>query len=91
MFTSSIGQLSPGAYLLRVNLFPALCEIVKTSAPSSNSGTEPPNPDSDEGELTFDAVVLLSLLAGFHRTDAPRLNGYLRAVGEVEDRECTYV
>ncbi|KAL5536021.1 hypothetical protein ACEPAF_4115 [Sanghuangporus sanghuang] len=72
VFASSVGQLSPGAYLLRRNLFPALTGIAKT-------------PETQE--YTFEAVVLLSILAGFHRTDSPRLNGYLREIEKTEDRE----
>ncbi|KAL5533692.1 hypothetical protein ACEPAG_152 [Sanghuangporus baumii] len=72
IFASSVGQLSPGAYLLGRNLFPALTGIAKT-------------PETQE--YTFEAVVLLSILAGFHRTDSPRLNGYLREVEKTEDRE----
>ncbi|KAL5494715.1 hypothetical protein ACEPAI_176 [Sanghuangporus weigelae] len=72
VFASSVGQLSPGAYLLRRNLFPALTGIAKT-------------PETEE--YTFEAAVLLSILAGFHRTDSPRLNGYLREIEKTEDRE----
>ncbi|KAL5519495.1 hypothetical protein ACEPAH_1178 [Sanghuangporus vaninii] len=72
VFASSVGQLSPGAYLLRRNLFPALSGFAKT-------------PETQE--YTFEAVVLLSILAGFHRTDSPRLNGYLREIEKTEDRE----
>lgn len=38
-------------------------------------------------QLTFEASLFLSLLANFHRSDAAKLNPYLQAIKETEDRD----
>lgn len=36
--------------------------------------------------FTFEASLLLSVIANFHHTDAAKLNPYLRSIKETEDR-----
>ena len=38
-------------------------------------------------QFAFEASLFLSLLASFHRSDAAKLNPYLQAIKETEDRE----
>jgi hypothetical protein len=70
VYVSSINQLSPGAYLLRRDLFPALVNLVKS-------------PDTER--YTFEATLLLSFLANFHRSDAAKLNPYLQHIRDTGD------
>ncbi|KAI5116918.1 hypothetical protein M0805_003991 [Coniferiporia weirii] len=72
VFACSINQLSPGAYLLRGNLFSAIAKIIKS-------------PETES--FTFEAALFLSIIANFHRSDAAKLNPYLRAIKDAEDRE----
>ncbi|KAI9570258.1 hypothetical protein HD554DRAFT_2188759 [Boletus coccyginus] len=72
VYTSSINQMSPGAYLLRKDLFPALVNLVKS-------------PETER--YTFEATLLLSFLANFHRSDAARLNPYLQHIQDTSDTE----
>ncbi|KAJ6519996.1 hypothetical protein C8R45DRAFT_953526 [Mycena sanguinolenta] len=53
IFMCGVGQLSPGAYFLRRNLFPAIVSFIK----------------APETEIyTFEAILLISLLANFHKS-----------------------
>ncbi|KAG6380882.1 hypothetical protein JVT61DRAFT_5273 [Boletus reticuloceps] len=70
VYTSSVNQLSPGAYLLRRDLFPALVKLVKS-------------PETER--YTFEATLLLSFLANFHRSDAAKLNPYLQHIRDTGD------
>ncbi|KAG2022949.1 hypothetical protein CC2G_000661 [Coprinopsis cinerea AmutBmut pab1-1] len=70
VFVCSISQLSPGAYFLRRNMFPAIVNFIKTPA------TEP---------YTLQAIVFLAILANYHKSDAARLNPYLKRIKECED------
>ncbi|KLO13756.1 hypothetical protein SCHPADRAFT_873602 [Schizopora paradoxa] len=72
VFACSINQLSPGAYLLRKNFFPALLKMIK---------------DPETQAFGFEAALLLAIISNFHRTDAAKLNPCLQSVKEVEDRE----
>ncbi|OCH94681.1 hypothetical protein OBBRIDRAFT_788932 [Obba rivulosa] len=65
-----ISQLSPGAYFLRRDLFPCIVAIITC-------------PETER--YTFEAVLLLSLLANFHKSDAGRLNPYLKRIRETTD------
>ncbi|EJF66865.1 hypothetical protein DICSQDRAFT_47463 [Dichomitus squalens LYAD-421 SS1] len=70
IFVCGISQLSPGAYFLRHDLFPCIVKTIKS-------------PDTEQ--FTFEAVLLLALLANFHKSDAAKLNPYLRRIRETED------
>ncbi|KAI0756821.1 hypothetical protein C8Q80DRAFT_1091494 [Daedaleopsis nitida] len=70
IFVCGISQLSPGAYFLQHDLFP--CIVTTVTSP-------------DTEQFTFEAVLLLALLANFHKSDAAKLNPYLRRIRETED------
>ena len=87
-----INQLSPGAYLLRGDhLFPAILSVSVHHLCSSYS------PSSlqifqiirgrDTGRFTFEALLLLTLLSNFHKSDAAKLNPFLSHIGEITDVE----
>ncbi|KAI0001680.1 hypothetical protein BJV77DRAFT_969154 [Russula vinacea] len=68
-----INQLSTGAYLLRGDLFSAIISV-------DNQGRE-------TGRFTFEALLLLTILSNFHKSDAAKLNPFLRHIGEITDVE----
>lgn len=72
VFTCSISQLSPGAYFLRRDLFPCIAKVIAS-------------PDTQR--FTFEASLLLSILANFHKSDAARLNPYLQRIRDTQDTE----
>lgn len=72
VFTCSISQLSPGAYFLRRDLFPCIAKVI----------TSP-----DTQRFTFEALLLLSVLANFHKSDAAKLNPYLQRIRDTQDTE----
>ncbi|THV07535.1 hypothetical protein K435DRAFT_741871 [Dendrothele bispora CBS 962.96] len=71
-FMCGVGQLSPGAYFLRKDLFPSLVSFIKS-------------PETEQ--YTFEAALLLAILANFHKSDAAKLNPYLHRIHESQDRE----
>jgi hypothetical protein len=84
-----INQLSPGAYLLRGDLFPSITSVgvlllfvlVELIAGIQIiTGRE-------TGRFTFEALLLLTLLSNFHKSDAAKLNPFLRHIGEITDVE----
>jgi hypothetical protein len=102
-FACGINQLSPGAYLLRQDLFPVIANVRRSCTVLSHflhrclrihrliptylsSITQIIKSQSTQA-FTFEASLLLSVLANFHRSDAAKLNPYLNALQEVEDRE----
>ncbi|OBZ78701.1 putative glycine dehydrogenase (decarboxylating), mitochondrial [Grifola frondosa] len=72
IFVCGISQLSPGAYFLRRDLFPSIVSLVTS-------------PETEQ--FTFEAVLLLALLANFHKSDAAKLNPYLRCIREAMDEQ----
>ncbi|KAG9222529.1 hypothetical protein CCMSSC00406_0002864 [Pleurotus cornucopiae] len=72
IYMCGIGQLSPGAYFLRRNLFPSIATFIKT-------------PDTEQ--FTFEASLLLALLANYHKSDAAKLNPYLQRIRQVDDKD----
>ncbi|KAF9814518.1 hypothetical protein IEO21_05069 [Rhodonia placenta] len=70
ILVAGISQLSPGAYFLRRDLFPCIVTII------TSLETE---------QFTFEAALLLALLANFHKSDAAKLNPYLRRIRETQD------
>ncbi|KAK7058391.1 hypothetical protein VNI00_002025 [Paramarasmius palmivorus] len=72
VFMCGVGQLSPGAYFLRTDLFPSLVTFIK-------------NPSTSQ--YTFEAILLLAILANFHKSDAGKLNPYLQKIKECSDAE----
>ncbi|KZP25398.1 hypothetical protein FIBSPDRAFT_1041539 [Athelia psychrophila] len=73
VFMCSIGQLSPGAYFLRQDLFPSISTFIKSR---------------DTGIYTFEALLFLGILANFHKSEAARLNPYLLRIKSFDDEEC---
>ncbi|QRV83599.1 hypothetical protein RhiJN_11615 [Ceratobasidium sp. AG-Ba] len=65
-----LGQLSPGAYFLAQDMFPAIVSLIRS--PST-------------ARYSFEALLLLSLLANYHRVDAASLNPYLKHIKEAHD------
>ena len=41
----------------------------------------------ETGRFTFEALLLLALLSSFHKSDAAKLNPFLRHIGEIADVE----
>ena len=89
VFMCGINQLSPGAYLLRGDLFPTiisvsvyrpfvLVELIADIFVQIIRGRE-------TGRFTFEALLLLTLLSNFHKSDAAKLNPFLRHIGEIRD------
>ena len=90
---AGLAQLSPGAYFFRTDLFPAivdvrlvpLLDVIRRSDnlfPSSQIilGT-------DTRKHTFEAVLLLVLLANFHKSDAAHQNLYLAHIKRTQSRD----
>ncbi|KAI0375187.1 hypothetical protein BV20DRAFT_934181 [Pilatotrama ljubarskyi] len=71
-FVCGISQLSPGAYFLRHDLFP--CIVTTITSPETE-------------QFTFEAALLLALLANFHKSDAAKLNPYLRCIRETTNED----
>ncbi|TFY75669.1 hypothetical protein EWM64_g8341 [Hericium alpestre] len=72
IFMCGINQLSPGAYFLQRDLFPAVISIIKS-------------PDTER--FTFEALLFLALLGNFHKSDAAKLNPYLQRIAETTDKD----
>ncbi|KAH9942957.1 hypothetical protein B0H21DRAFT_779789 [Amylocystis lapponica] len=72
IFVCGISQLSPGAYFLRRDLFP--CIVTTITSPETE-------------QFTFEAALLLSALANFHKSDAAKLNPYLRCIRETTNKD----
>ncbi|KAI0052510.1 hypothetical protein FA95DRAFT_1675192 [Auriscalpium vulgare] len=70
IFMCGINQLSPGAYFLRRDMFPAIVSFTK---------------GPETGRFAFEALLLLGLLANFHKSDAAKLNPYLQRISETTD------
>ena len=89
VFACSINQLSPGAFLLRRDLFPAIVTVGLNRPPPvlSLMYSQKIIKSPETQTFTFEASLLLSIVANFHRTDAAKLNPYLRSMKETEDRE----
>ncbi|PPQ99554.1 hypothetical protein CVT24_005342 [Panaeolus cyanescens] len=71
-FVCGVSQLSPGAYFLRRDFFPAIIEIVR---------------DPLTEQFTFEAVSFITVLANYHKSDAAKLNPYLKQIAEAVDGE----
>jgi hypothetical protein len=71
-FVCGAGQSSPVAYFLRVDLFPALALFIRSQATT---------------QFSFEATVLLSALANFHKSDAAKLNPYMVSISTTKDTE----
>ena len=89
VFMCRINQLSPSAYLLHRDLFPTIISVsvyrpfvhVKLIADifiQIIKGWE-------TGRFTFEALLLLTLLSNFHKSDVAKLNPFLRHIGEIRD------
>ncbi|KAL1757320.1 hypothetical protein FB107DRAFT_209616 [Schizophyllum commune] len=71
-FMCGISQLSPGAYLLRIDLFPSITTIITS-------------PETEQ--FTFEAALLLAILANYHKSDAATLNPYNQSLKNTKDRK----
>ncbi|KAF9056114.1 hypothetical protein BJ165DRAFT_477877 [Panaeolus papilionaceus] len=71
-FVCGVAQLSPGAYFLRRDFFPSIIEIVR---------------DPLTEQYTFEAVAFITVLANYHKSDAAKLNPYLKQIAGVIDGE----
>ncbi|KAF4623526.1 hypothetical protein D9613_002229 [Agrocybe pediades] len=69
-YMCGVAQLSTGAYFLRRDFFPSIVSVVKT-------------PDTEQ--YTFEAVLFLAILANYHKSDAAKLNPYLKKIRETTD------
>ncbi|KAJ7361563.1 hypothetical protein DFH08DRAFT_844550 [Mycena albidolilacea] len=69
IFMCGVGQLSPGAYFLRRDLFPSIVAFIKA-------------PETEV--FTFEAILLLSLLANFHKS---KQNPYIQRIQETDDKD----
>ncbi|KAF9786843.1 hypothetical protein BJ322DRAFT_1052283 [Thelephora terrestris] len=72
VLVSGLAQLSPGAYFLRTDLFPAIVDVIL--------GT-------DTQKYTFEAITLLALLANFHKSDAAHQNPYIAQIKQTQSCE----
>ncbi|KAF9041727.1 hypothetical protein BDZ89DRAFT_1207601 [Hymenopellis radicata] len=72
IFLCGIAQLSPAAYFLRRDLFSSIASFIKS-------------PDTEQ--YTFEAVLLLAILADFHKSDAAKLNPYLSRIKDSDDKD----
>ncbi|TFK56653.1 DUF1741-domain-containing protein [Heliocybe sulcata] len=70
IFMCRIAQLSPGAYFLRRDLWPSICDFLK---------------HQDTRQFSFEAALLICLLANFHRSDSAKLNPYVHRIRETVD------
>jgi hypothetical protein len=84
----SIGQLSPGAYFLRRDFFPSIVSvrlfdelcihlIINTFMKLVKS------PETEQ--FAFDTVLFLAILANYHKSDAAKLNPYLKRIRNSSD------
>ncbi|TFK30905.1 hypothetical protein FA15DRAFT_37443 [Coprinopsis marcescibilis] len=70
VFACSISQLSPGAFFLQRNLYPAIANFIRSP---------------DTGSFTLHGTLFLAILANYHKSDAAKLNPYLKRIKECED------
>ncbi|KAG8708439.1 hypothetical protein FRC08_018888 [Ceratobasidium sp. 394] len=68
--TCGLRQLSPGAYFLAQDMFPAIVSLIWSPTTARYS---------------FEALLLLAVLANYHRVDAASLNPYLKHIRETRD------
>lgn len=87
-----VAQLSPGAYFLRRDLFSSITNVrVNIRIVNSNSPLIMIpvqfilSPDTEQ--YTFEAILLLAVLANFHKSDAAKLNPYLLKMKRTQDKE----
>ncbi|KAJ7597517.1 hypothetical protein C8J56DRAFT_321871 [Mycena floridula] len=71
IFMCGVAQMSPGAYFLRRDLFPSIAAFIKS-------------PDTER--YTFEAILLLGVLANFHKSDAAKMNPYLQRMKDTTDK-----
>ena len=90
---TGLAQLSPGAYFLRTDLFPAIVDvrpipllgvICRSDSPFHSSQTIL---GPDTRKHTFEAMLLLALLANFHKSDAAHQNPYLAQIKQTQSRD----
>ena len=86
VLVSGLGQLSPGAYFLRTDLFPVIVDVRRSLLSDVIDCSDSPFPSSqiilavDTERYTFEAIILLALLANFHKSDAAHQNPYVAQI-----------
>jgi hypothetical protein len=88
-----LAQLSPGAYFLRTDLFPAIVDVRRVPLRDVISRSNMLFPSSqiilgpETQKYTFEAILLLALLANFHKSDAAHQNPYLAQIKQTHSRD----
>lgn len=80
VYACGIGQLSPGAYLLRRDLFPAIVMVRDHKSLRTHVDSSQLVKDPETTQYTFEAALLLSILANYHKLEAANLNPYLKRI-----------
>ncbi|KAJ3516078.1 hypothetical protein NLJ89_g1346 [Agrocybe chaxingu] len=70
MYMCRSSQLSTGAYFLRRDFFSSVASLA--TAPETE-------------EYTFEGILFLAILANYHKSDAAKLNPYLKRIRETTD------
>ena len=89
IYMCSIGQLSPGAYFLRQDLFGPIATVGSqdiTRNINSNGVLQFIKSPKTE-RFTFEAIILLGVLANYHKSEAAKLNPYLLHMKGTDDEE----
>lgn len=88
-FVCAVNELSPGAYLLRQDLYPALSKVrllcLRNHCVLSKSRPQIILSNSAISPMSADASIILSLLSNYHKTDAANLNPYLSRISHEKD------
>ena len=92
ILVSGLGQLSPGAYFLRADLFPAIVDVrgLLYDVIDQPDGPFPSRQiilGTNTQRYTFEAMTLLALLANFHKSDAAHQNPYIAQIKQTASRD----
>jgi hypothetical protein len=93
VLVTGLAQLSPGAYFLRTDLFPAIVDVRSVPLLDVIRRSDDPFYSSqvilgtDTRKHTFEAMLLLALLANFHKSDAPHQNPYIAQIRQTQSRD----
>ncbi|KAH7107043.1 hypothetical protein BKA62DRAFT_685856 [Auriculariales sp. MPI-PUGE-AT-0066] len=71
LFMCGVNQMSPGAYILRCTDLLTICLALLRR--------------SESASFSVECVLLLALLANYHKSDASALNAFLKGVKEAKD------
>ena len=89
---AGLAQLSPGAYFLRMDLFPAIVDVRHVHPRDIASRPDAPFLQQiilgiETQRYTFEAILLLALLANFHKSDAAHQNPYVAQIKQTASRD----